>query len=339
MSNAKNGIIPLEVDNPLLPDEISSFAEDVPSSFSIFNQNRKTKAKGNKTIFSLSNIEQKINYSNDNSVIFPLGQPFGFQDNQSNKIHQFKPIHPDKIYTNAKGTFSLIQCQLITTFYYGSLNFSQFTNPYLIENDPRYELKFLYKANNTNCEGTSFSLYDDFSLNTINTKNLEIFVHDLNKFFQDSKYISLTKSYQIRKIIFDILYYFFWLLILFIVGFIAYYVYSYFNKEIVFQSDFWIVVGCCIGGVVILIVGIILIHFKFKKMKMLLIEKETILRIKSHKDIYNFIDDWNVKLFSLHKISMWIPITLNYVMFNLSKNDSIQLISHSIDEIKTKKLF
>lgn len=331
-------IIPLEVDNRLLPEEISSFAQDVPSSFSIFNQNNSNVK--DKVFLSISGIEEKVNVSNDNTVIFPSGHSFTGQDDKNISIHQFKPIHPNTVYTNEKGTFGYIRCQLITTFFFGSLNFSQFTNPYLIENDPRYDLKFLYKGNNTDCEGNSFSLYDEFSLNNISVKELKNFLHALNKFFQDSKYISLTKSFQIRKTMFNILYYFLWLIMLCIIGFAAYYLYSNrVNNFVTLKTIFWIIIGCCIGGVILIIIGLVFIHFKLNRMKMLLIEKETILRIKDYKAIYQFIDDWNSKLFSLHKISMWIPITLCYVMFNMSKHESIQLIGHTVDEIKTKKLF
>ncbi len=47
--------------------------------------------------------------------------------------------------------------------------------------------------------------------------------------------------------------------------------------------------------------------------------------LNNHKNIFTFIDDWNFKLFERLKIKVSVPISVNYIMFNMDPYQDIEI--------------
>lgn len=320
----------------LLPD-ISSFMEDEREESISFGYYKKKNGDLNPQ-FSVSNIQDQ-NLSNVDKTIVnlfpevPTDSLPSFDFGERKQI-LFRPIQPDTIWNNRKESFIYIRCQLLTTFFYYLTAYSQFSNPNLIENDPRFELKFLYRGNNLEYDGELFSLLPSFSLNNISNKQLEPFISALNVISASEKFLSIRRKNSQLRLRANIIFYS--LLVFFIcltIGFIVYLILAL--NKITFV--FWIVMGLYVVFFFALLYFMYIYKKQYKNSKFILIEQTVSHRIKNSLVIEKFISEWNRKLFFPNKMVMWAPISLDYVMFNLCQEHDIQLKHHSIDSYKEKE--
>ena len=93
-----------------------------------------------------------------------------------------------------------------------------------------------------------------------------------------------------------------------------------------------------LGGIALLLFGFGLVYkiIVTKNFKLLFIYYDLRYLLINYNILYEHIDTWNKNLFENYKIRAIVPISLNYIMFNLNPYQSIEIKHLNMDEIKKK---
>ena len=253
--------------------------------------------------------------------ISKMGRQFIYESKTNSNIINYK-IDSRK--------FGLSRNTQISTYLLSLFIFSEFLNLEEIENDKRLKVIFL-KKNKTQ---KKFIIEDNISFlkilempeDTVN--DFDLFINGINGFLSEKDYLNIQKKNKKTLIS---AYALITLIILLLMGIFAA---MYFTiKDINEKKDFFF--GECIL-LVILIIGLIIKIIDAKNLKILFMFYELRYLILNYNRFYEYIEIWNKNLFENYKITVSIPISLNYIMFNLDPYQNIEIKHLDLNWMKKK---
>ena len=213
----------------------------------------------------------------------------------------------------------------IITYFLNLYIFSEFINFNNLEKDSRFKVYFIPKNNskekfilNNNIE----SILSHLNIKSKNSEQFTSFINGLNGLLNDKEYNDIKKSNKKYSIC---LYIVLIILLLLISG--ISFAFYYFYQFIFEQEDLIKYSIIASSGVIALILFIILI-FQIKKLcrKNLFINyKKLNYMLMNYNRFNDYIEEWNKTFFENNKIRASVPISLNYIMFNLDPYQDIEI--------------
>ena len=202
-----------------------------------------------------------------------------------------------------------------------------------IEKDKRLNVIFL-KQNKIQKQfviedKTSFLKNLDMPEHTVN--DFDMFINGMNDFLVEKDYLNIQKKNKNKIIsIYSIL----TLIILFIIGLCVSLYLT--NKQLDDGKKKTLI---CILEIILLVIFLVLLIFKIidvNNLKILLIFYELRYLIINYNRYCQHIELWNKNLFENYKIAISIPISLNYIMFNLNPYQNIEIKHLDLNWMKKK---
>ena len=263
--------------------------------------------KSNKLIDNLK--KKTLNTSNIREIIF--------SDKRNFHIDLFK-----------SEKFAVCYNETIKTYLFNLYIFSEFTNPKLIENDQRVNIYLLER----NKEKDIFQyeikeLLENLNLASNKSDIIQNFLKDINSFFEEESYI-LLKQWKIKykKTII------FLLILLIIISLISIKIFLIFRNRYI-QFEYYII------GIYIVLIIIMLFIMKYIIQKIVNIDIYLLFNqikymINKENEIKQIINKWNQKEFESIRIKVSVPISLNYILFNLDPFQNILIENLDISNVK-----
>lgn len=251
----------------------------------------------------------------------------------------YRKKKPKLIKFSNLGSFGLIKCDNITTYFLGMVACSQFTNPEEVENNKQLNVRFLYRGNKSRSNGIGinsnnevFRLPQDFKIEKVERSKLKQFITALNEFFYTSEYMQtvseMTTNKKLRLLLLIIIF----LIIIGCLWFLGNDIYQLIKGSISVNYLFLIKnIGLSVVIIFLLLLSKRFIG-KLKKIPFRFLEETISYRIKHAEEVVEFIEKWNEELFIGKHIRIWIPASLDYVMFNSDLYQNIQMESHYVEE-------
>ena len=230
--------------------------------------------------------------------------------------------------------FCLMKNNQVMTYLVNLYIFSEFVNLSEIEKDDRIKVIFIKKDNSLK----KFSSVNDNILNNLNINldqktEFDDFIKGVNKFLEDEQFIGIEKDLKKFK------FYTYGstmglIILLLIIGYFIYFIFTgHLNHNL--KMCLIIFITCSASVVLFLLIQ----HFiKAKKLKLFVIYNLMEYLLINYNDISAFVENWNKKFFENNKIRVYVPVSLNYIMFNLNPYQEIEIKHLDIDFYK-KKLY
>jgi hypothetical protein len=239
-----------------------------------------------------------------------LARTFMYEEKEGNKKYLLK-----------SKKFGIAKSGNIITYILNLYIFSEFCNFNNLEKDTRFNLFFIPLIDNKfnpNVEKVLASL----NLNKNNSEQFMQFIKGMNNLLIDKEYKDIQKKNSKYKACLIILIIF----LLLLIGGMSYSFYYF--MDLIFQMEEKIKYAIIISaGVVCLIFIIILIFQIIRLCRVGLYKKYNNLNymLMNYSRYNDYIEEWNKNYFEMHKIRATIPISLNYIMFNLEPYQDIEI--------------
>ena len=265
-----------------------------------------------------------MNRVDDRYSISRIGHKFVYESNGVNKIE-----------TLEMRKFCFMQNDKIATYLVNLYIFSEFTNLNEIENDNRIKVIFIRR----NIKNKIFIPETEKILKNLNIsldKKSEFnnFIDGINKFFEDPEYLQIkdkNKKFKIRT--------FGTVILLFLLLILMFYIIMklIFNDSLKTINKLSLIfLSSCFS--ILLIYFLIRLFPRMKQLKLFSIYNILEHFLLNSNRIYDYIENWNKKFFGINKIRVSVPISMNYIMFNLNPYQQIEIKHLEIDKYK-KKLY
>jgi hypothetical protein len=222
-----------------------------------------------------------------------------------------------------KSNFFLYQSDNILTIVYNDKKYSQLIS---FPQSKEMELYFIHKNKSNdvfeyNINEVLGNIYMNIGNVNTNKNNVDSFLQGMNEFFRKDKYVSITHKNCCTKFWFVML---ISMMILFICGMMLYVI----QKK---DEASLLMISVVIGVGVVLCGGVVLAVLNWNKVFTGL--KYNVIRylIENAHEHNKYIDDWNKSIFISNGVNVSIPITLDYIMFNL--NREVEIAIENIDPI------
>ena len=221
--------------------------------------------------------------------------------------------------------FGIAKTNHIITYFLNLYIFSEFINFTNIEKDSRFKVYFIPKDNskekfilNNNIE----NILTHINIQIKDSEQFTSFINGLNNLLNDKEYNDIKKSNKKYSIC---LYIVLFILLLLISG--ISFAFYYFYQFIFEQEDLIKYSIIASSGVIALILVIILIfHIKKLCRKNLYINyKKLNYMLMNYNRFNDYIEEWNKTFFENKKIRASVPISVNYIMFNLDPYQDIEI--------------
>ena len=263
-----------------------------------------------------------------NNYKIPLNRPHKFS--VSKMGHQFIFESNSKVYTYKieKKKFALSRNSQITTYLLSLFVFSEFLNLNELEKDNRFKVYFLKR----NPQQKKFIVDDanlvltslDIPLDRAN--DFKSFIKGINRFLNEQEFLIIQLKNK-KKLIWVYL-----IMTLFILGILAMGAVFYLSYKNVHPA----LIGIEVAITIFFIIGLIMEIIDAYNLKILFIYNDLRYLILKYNKIYEFVEGWNTSLFENYKIRATVPISLNYIMFNLNPYQDIEIKHLNMDEIKKR---
>ncbi len=221
--------------------------------------------------------------------------------------------------------FGIAKTNHIITYFLNLYIFSEFINFTNVEKDSRFKVYFIPKNNSQEKFILNNNIENILSHLNIQSKDSELFtsfINGLNNRLNDKEYNDIKKSNKKYSICLYIVL-FFLLLLISGISFTFY----YFLEFIFEQEDLIKYSIIASSGVVALILVIILI-FHIKKLcrkNLYKNYKKLNYMLMNYSRFNEYIEEWNKTFFENNKIRASVPISVNYIMFNLDPYQDIEI--------------
>jgi hypothetical protein len=222
-----------------------------------------------------------------------------------------------------KSNFFLYQSDNILTIVYNDKKYSQLIS---FPQSKEMELYFIHKNKSNdvfeyNINEVLGNIYMNIGNVNTNKNNVDSFLQGMNEFFRKDKYVSITHKNCCTKFWFVML---ISMMILLICGMMLYVI----QKK---DEASLLMISVVIGVGVVLCGGVVLAVLNWNKVFTGL--KYNVIRylIENAHEHNKYIDDWNKSIFISNGVNVSIPITLDYIMFNL--NREVEIAIENIDPI------
>ena len=227
--------------------------------------------------------------------------------------------------------FCLMENDQIMTYLVNLFIFSEFENLSEIEKDDRIKVIFIKKDQNLN----KFAPVTDATLNNLNISleqksEFNNFIKGINEFLENENYVEIEKGLKKYK------FYMYGTTIGLIIGLlvIACSIYFILKKE---NGALKIFLSILTSILAIVVISLLISHFiKAKKYRLFVIYNLMEYLLIHNNEVCDYIEDWNKKFFENNKIRVNVPISLNYIMFNLNPYQEIEIKHLDMDYYKRK---
>jgi hypothetical protein len=264
-----------------------------------------------------------------NNYIIPLNRPHKFSISKMG--HQFIFESNSKVYTYKieKKKFALSKNSQITTYLLSLFIFSEFLNLNELEKDNRFKVSFLKR----NPQQKKFIVDDVNSVLTSleipldKSSDFKSFINGINNFLTEQEFLNIQVKNKNKL---------FWVylvmvaFILGLLGMIGLNILSYMKEISILVLILEFVVD------LFFIIGLIIKIVEAYNLKILFIYNDLKYLILNYNKIYEFVERWNSNLFENYKIRATVPISLNYIMFNLNPYQDIEIKHLDMNEIKKR---
>ena len=280
----------------------------------VFNLKQKLSKRSTTDEMFRETIKIPVNYKKRSNRFNTsrLARTFTYEEREGNKKYLLK-----------SKKFGIAKSGNIITYILNLYIFSEFCNLNNLEKDTRFNLFFIPLIDNKfnpNIEKVLARL----NINKNNSEQFMQFINGMNNLLIDKEYKDIQKKNSKYKSCLIIL-------IIFLILLIGGMSFSfYYFMDLIFQMEekikFTIIIS---AGVVCLIFIIILIFQIVRLCRVGLYKKYNNLNymLMNYSRYNDYIEEWNRNYFEMHKIRATIPISLNYIMFNLEPYQDIE-ISH-----------
>lgn len=300
-------------DDNIIRYSSGSVISDVKSNTSDYiSQDKKTINISN--ISKPSIVENNIIITDEQTVVSPV---------YKRKL-TFVSEGPIKSKGISKSNFFLYQSDNILTIVYNDKKYSQLIS--FPQSSKEMELYFIQKNKSNdsfeyNINEVLGNIYMNIGNVNTNKNNVDSFLQGMNEFFRKDKYVSITHKNCCTKFWFVML---ISVMILFICGMMLYVI----QKK---DKVSTLMISVVIGVGVVLCIGVMLAVLNWNKVFTGL--KYNVIRylIENAHEHNKYIDDWNKSIFMSNGVNVSIPITLDYIMFNL--NREVEIAIENIDPI------
>ena len=264
-----------------------------------------------------------------NNYIIPLNRPHKFSISKMG--HQFIFESNSKVYTYKieKKKFALSKNSQITTYLLSLFIFSEFLNLNELEKDNRFKVNFLKR----NPQRKKFIVDDVNSVLTSleipldKSSEFKSFINGINNFLTEQEFLNIQVKNKNKL---------FWVylvmvaFILGLLGMIGLNILSYMKEISILVLILEFVVD------LFFIIGLIIKIVEAYNLKILFIYNDLKYLILKYNKIYEFVERWNSNLFENYKIRATVPISLNYIMFNLNPYQDVEIKHLDMNEMKRR---
>jgi hypothetical protein len=245
--------------------------------------------------------------------------------------HQFIFESNSKVstYKIDKKKFALSKNSQITTYLLSLFIFSEFLNLNELEKDNRFKVSFLKR----NPQQKKFIVDDVNSVLTSleipldKSSDFKSFINGINNFLTEQEFLNIQVKNKNKL---------FWVylvmaaFILGLLGMIGLNILSYMKEINILVLILEIVVD------LFFIIGLIIKIVEAYNLKILFIYNDLKYLILKYNKIYEFVERWNSNLFENYKIRATVPISLNYIMFNLNPYQDVEIKHLDMNEMKRR---
>ena len=316
---------------------------NVPSSKKIDSNINNSCSNINNTIYeddSLNNISFSYNnFSSKISCLIHLSDN-NFENDEDNEIkHTFRKSRiwrnflyqsndnentEDSYLSNKK--FGMRKNNEIITYLINLYIFSEFNNLECIKNDERLKVYFIPKNKEQNFfTYNKEEVIQNLKISSENIENFELFLNGINDFFKEQDFLivdNFNKKYKCRKNtnIF--------LLTLLLITLLTSFIFIILKNDIfVGKIQF---IRYLVLFTLLILIGLN-IFYDVKQIKkrntvfLHLVYNYLYYMLNNHKKISIYVEEWNKNFFKELKIRVNVPISLNYILFNLNPYQQIEI--------------
>lgn len=218
-----------------------------------------------------------------------------------------------------ENSFFIVSDDIVTTFFLSEFKFSEFSNPLRIEKNNRSKenqnFSFLIRK-----AKSCFNIKKITDKKVSSLKKINEFISSLNNLIIDDNFIQILKHFKFKLFIL-------WITLIFCIfcftGFIILGIYYYIDqsKQNPFSYLVLIISLCFVS-----IFSFKLIIQSMREIPIKLQKEVLIYRINNSKKIEEFIFSWNKTYFNQNSINIYLPISANYILFNLNSNFEVLII-------------
>ena len=264
-----------------------------------------------------------------NNYIIPLNRPHKFSISKMGHQFIFESNSKVSTYKIDKKKFALSKNSQITTYLLSLFIFSEFLNLNELEKDNRFKVSFLKR----NPQQKKFIVDDVNSVLTSleiplnKSTEFKSFINGINFFLTEQEFLNIQANNK-KKL--------FWVYLVmaaFILGLLAMIglnILSFMKGISILVKILEFVVD------LIFIIGLIIKIVEAYNLKILFIYNDLKYLILNYNKIYEFVERWNTNLFENYKIRATVPISLNYIMFNLNPYQDVEIKHLDMNEFKKR---
>ena len=337
------------------------------SNLSSRSLNNNNNIKINKNYINYNSIPEKVkevlnedNDDNNNNNYINLFKHYIIRgSNLDIKIKKALVIScqiPFYVKFSKNDSFGIIQCENILTYFLGNFSISQISNPYFIVEHYKLKIKilernfeknmFLLSNNNNINNDDNNNNIDNINDNNINDNNnnniiekveyhkLIKFLEETNKIVNNNEILNIIKNIKNKKIMYIINIIIIFLCIVLISFLLCININKLIKKKEKKNKILLIIF------LIILIICLILeikFYLLLKGLNFLKRKKIIIYRIRHIDDVNLLMKKYNEELFIKHHIRIWIPYSLDYILFNYDLFQDIKIEQHILEEKKQIK--
>jgi hypothetical protein len=279
--------------------------------------------------FNFKNKLSKISSTDEifrDTIKLSMGRLNRFNTSKLAREFTYEEKGECKHYLLKSKKFGMAKNKNLVTYILNLYIFSEFINFSVLEKDNRFKLYFIPKS------GVKFMPDTLNALNILKIENNKTeqyinFINGINELLSDKEYNDIQKKNKKFKIT---LYLSNIILFFLIAGllFCGYYFHSFFivkpekNKEKIIKLSIVISAGLCI----ILFTILFIIQFvKFCRKELYIKFNYLNYMLMNYSRFNDYIEEWNHNFFENYKIRVSIPISMNYIMFNLDPFQNIEI--------------
>ena len=272
-----------------------------------------------------------------NLYAIPLNRPSKFSTSRMG--HKFTYESNSKItsYKIDNIKFGLSKNSEIITYLISLFIFSEFLNLEEIEKDKRFKVMFI-KQNKVQKQfiiDDKKSFLNSLEIPSDKSNDFDMFLNGINDFLKEDEYLNLQKKNKKKMIsVYSLII----LIIVLILGICAaiYFVLKNIINNEKKKTNFIIILILLVILVMIFIFGLVMKIIDANNLKLLFIYYDLRYLLINFKRINEHIEEWNRNLFENYKIRASMPISLNYIMFNLNPYQNIEIKHLDMDWLKKK---
>ena len=321
MTDLNHSLLRKSDDDDNIDDSISSLHED---SYISSHSSENGLSKPDITTLTDNHPKIEIKSEEDNSYIIPTYE-HRFSRSKISRTITFQTGVGDKIEREEypKKKFEIATSSTITTFLINLVLYSQFTNPREIMMDKRIKAYFLVRdSKNDKFIYDINDILSVLSMENENEKNVNDFLKGMNDFFDESNYQHVKTSNSCYKI--------------FVVGSIIFLaalistglfiiIHNYNNLPLTIPLSIFLLFLSALMIYQIHSIKYIHIYTKFKILNYM---------VMNYARFIKYVESWNRSIFESNRIRVTIPVTIDYILFNMDPYQEIELKHNSMPSLR-----